>query len=227
MGRVYIYGLADPIDGVVRYVGKTTQPAKRLYMHVWLATSGQSDTHRDRWIRRVVATGRAPVMLTLEEVTPATWEERERHWIASLPNLVNTSEGGDGVRAPRTPEWRARIGAAHRGKLVSAETRRRLRESSPWTQAATCSKGHLYTPESTAILKNGGRQCRICSRARQRADRRKRGLKGPVQVCKRGHPLAGDNLRLLERDGFTERICRQCVRERNARAKARARKRGQ
>lgn len=46
--------------------------------------------------------------------------------------LVNQSHGGEGCSGhstPRTPEWRAKISAAHVGKVVSAETRERQRQA--------------------------------------------------------------------------------------------------
>lgn len=223
-----IYGLVDPRDGQVRYVGKTVEPQQRLYMHLWYATSGRTDTHRDRWLRVLLAAGAEPVMRVLEEVPlGVSWEERERSWIAALPDLTNTARGGEGVDVPRTPEWSARIGLAHRGKVVSCETRRLLRERNSYTHATHCARGHVYDEANTGFTPDGHRVCRICAREYRREWRRLRGLKGRQrQVCRRGHLMCGDNLRFLKRparDGraaCTERICRECVRIRNRSAKA-------
>jgi len=46
--------------------------------------------------------------------------------------------------------------------------------------------------------------------------------KPPAEVCRRGHPLSGDNLRVLTRSNRkVERICRECVRMRNRASKRR------
>jgi len=217
-----IYGLADPRTNEVRYVGKTTDPRRRLYHHIYLAPVGT--THRDRWIVQLLAEGVKPTLMVLETVGGESWQVREREWIASLPRLTNISAGGDGVDAPRTPEWCARIGAAHKGKVVSAKARERIRAASPHTLATHCQQGHEYTQENTHFTSAGHRVCRQCSREYMYLRRRERGLKGRTRsVCKLDHPLGGDNLRLLERGGYVERICRECVRIRNRASKRRTR----
>ena len=92
-----------------------------------------------------------------------------------------------------------------------------------------CSRGHEYTAASTAIRYHRGRpyrSCRKCERENAERQRRASGV-GPgrprKEVCKRGHPMSGDNLRLLVRAGRVERVCRECVRIRNREAKRRKR----
>lgn len=41
--------------------------------------------------------------------------------------------------------------------------------------------------------------------------------------CGRGHPLAGDNVRVVQRDGWEERVCRTCQREYMRESRARRR----
>jgi hypothetical protein len=239
-----IYGLVDPRDNQIRYVGKTVEPAKRLYMHIWSARSGRFDNHRDRWIRRVLALGLEPSMTILETTTRERWQERERYWIAALPNLTNISAGGDGVDAPHTHEWVARAVATRKARgsyQHSAETRARLRAANPRTSATHCGFGHEYTPENTGYAKEGYRICRTCKNIRKARTRRRRALNRPprvvkprqsrrAEVCPRGHEMSGDNLRIMVRTRgetrYEEHICRQCMRLRNKQAKARARERG-
>lgn len=65
----------------------------------------------------------------VEETDDAIWQERERHWIFHFKeqgaNLLNHTEGGDGVHNP-TPETRYRMGASNRGKRMSEEQRSKI-----------------------------------------------------------------------------------------------------
>jgi hypothetical protein len=233
----YIYSLTDPRTSMVRYIGKTVQPEKRLYLHVWHATH-DGDTYRDRWIRQLVAEGRTPVFAIVEEVTRETWEERERFWIAhfralNADKLTNTADGGEGVNAPRTEIWRARIGDAHRGKKLSPQACANIRAASPHSKATHCAKGHEYTSENTRTTVKGHRACRTCAREKRIEYARRQGKKPreqfqaerkPAERCKRGHIMEGDNLRTMTRGDYIERICRECVRIRNRAAKKRRRK---
>lgn len=81
---------------------------------------------------------------------------------------------------------------------------------------------------SRAYKKRGQTTCsRVCgSKTPVARISQSRNLKPPRSklVCKRGHTLEGDNLRLLKRRGRIERICRICVRLRNRESKHRKRK---
>jgi hypothetical protein len=153
------------------------------------------------------------------------WQQEERRWIAESKDLLtNSTAGGDGVDAPRTETWKKRIGDAHRGKEISPELREKLRETQLAKRGSCCKTGHEFTPENTATRRNGNnewRTCRQCEREYRKQWREDKGLvKGrKKQLCCQGHPLEGDNLRILVRRGREERICRECVRIRNKKSK--------
>jgi hypothetical protein len=97
-------------DGCVRYVGKTVSPRSRFSRHhatrAWLA-----------------------LCLIIEWVPPnERWQEREKFWIAYYRrwyDLENQSPGGeDWIIA--TPEIRAKISNALKGRPKSREHRRKL-----------------------------------------------------------------------------------------------------
>ncbi len=237
VGRTtYLYTLSDPRDGRIRYVGKTVNVADRLYMHLYNATHGR-DTHKDRWIRTLLAAGVEPLLTVVDEVQGEVWKESEIYWIDTLRaegyDLTNVTAGGCGVIAPRTEAWRKKIGDAHRGKSMSADVREYYSKLyKARADERGCKRGHPWTEENTAYGVTRGRRyryCTICSKASQRSWRRKTGsAKGRAKPrCKRGHPLDGENLRVLvrTRDGKTyeERICRACVRLRNKEYKRRTR----
>lgn len=122
-----IYALTDPDSGVVRYVGRTIGcPKQRLRRHLGDARRG-ARTWVARWLAKLDA---EPGLLLLEECSPERSASAETLWIAFFRRagiaLTNLTDGGDGGRGLRHgPEARAKIGAAHRGKTVSAETRAR------------------------------------------------------------------------------------------------------
>src|SRR4051794_37207999 len=96
-GRRYVYGLYDPADQAIRYVGTTRHPYTRLTQHYVIATKtepGQAQSQKHlplyRWILALSQAGRTPEMAILMIVEK---DERlaEKTWIArlSLNDLLN------------------------------------------------------------------------------------------------------------------------------------------
>ena len=144
-GCTYIYGLVDPRDNMLRYVGKSIRPLERLSNHL----NEKSNCHRSHWLHLLKRNGIKPRIVVLEVVGEGrTWQEAEREWIAMFReagfNLVNSTDGGDGVtnlsgeskeRMAKTwlgrkhkPESLAKIGAASRGRKHTEEYKRMMRE---------------------------------------------------------------------------------------------------
>jgi hypothetical protein len=116
-GFTYLYVLTDdesiPSPRNVRYVGKTIQkPLSRLYHH--LQDRHRRQVHRDRWICKLVESGREPRMHILALVPDEYAAKAEIRLIAAFRKagvrLTNISDGGEG-----SP-----------GHSVSAETRRKM-----------------------------------------------------------------------------------------------------
>ncbi len=89
-----IYRLRDPRDGMVRYVGKTIDPKRRLSSHI-------SSSYRDcrpsaRWCRKLKSLGLRPIMEVVEWTVD--WELSERRMIAQYRSegdrLLNIADGG-------------------------------------------------------------------------------------------------------------------------------------
>jgi len=101
MGNASIYGLIDPRDGAVRYVGKANDPAKRLKGH--LQECRRRNTPVYAWIRKLVGLGLSPGLEVLE-ANCADWRESERRIIAERraagEGLLNVAEGGDEPHCP-------------------------------------------------------------------------------------------------------------------------------
>lgn len=81
--RYLIYGLVDPRDRCLRYVGKTHKRREiRLREHIEAAREGKK-TPVYNWLRGLLKSNFVPVVFVLERV-PGTdsWEEAERRQIS-------------------------------------------------------------------------------------------------------------------------------------------------
>ena len=96
-GTVVLYGLFDPADGRLRYVGYTRHPRQRYWSHI--DQRGRGRTHKNHWIKALVAGGRLPVMRVLDLVPEGQHLLSERRLIELFPDfhLTNGTAGGDGV----------------------------------------------------------------------------------------------------------------------------------
>ena len=92
--KVYIYGLKCPETNIIRYVGKSKNPDKRIIRHIWNATKNPENIHLARWINKLIASGSKPILEILEECDLLDWKEKEKYWINKLFNLCNRDEGG-------------------------------------------------------------------------------------------------------------------------------------
>jgi GIY-YIG catalytic domain len=95
----YIYCLANPETGQVRYVGKTNDPKKRIAAHL----SNKAERARPKvcWIDSLIKKGLTPSMEVIEVVeceSDADWQDAERFWIAYFKflgfRLLNLDGGG-------------------------------------------------------------------------------------------------------------------------------------
>jgi hypothetical protein len=173
-------------NGYPFYCGKTIFSAeKRLVEHYATAVK---HPHRAiaAWIR---GCGKHICVQIMETVpTDKDWAERERYWIATLrllwPLCANTTNGGQGAlglvhpresverRAAkhrglkRTPETRAKIGAASKGRKHSAESKARR----------ACRSGHKWTPErhERAMAALAARKAKKIAKRQHRAEVRAR-----------------------------------------------------
>jgi len=128
METTFIYTLNDPETNEVRYVGKSDNPKKRLYMHLWR----ESKTHKSSWIKSLKNKGLTPLIEVLDEVPLDDWRFWEMYWIAQLKvwgcDLVNHTEGGEGfasgsLNPAHLPHVKALRSEVHKGKVLSDETK--------------------------------------------------------------------------------------------------------
>ena len=108
--RASIYGLVDPRDGSIRYIGKANDPASRLKGH--MRDRFRRDTPVYRWMRKVGMPGLVVLSADCDD-----WRQEERRLIAEArargDRLLNVADGGDEPYCP--PEVRS-----NNGRRVSA-----------------------------------------------------------------------------------------------------------
>ena len=141
MGNVFIYGLYDPRNGEIRYVGKTIRGLSR--------PRASHGNYCLNWEKQLESLGLKKEIRILEEwdgVSDRTsWlNERERFWIAhhrtAGAKLTNLTNGGEGACDDIPFETRKKMSESMKGKNVgkirSEETRKKLSEAHkgqiPW-----------------------------------------------------------------------------------------------
>ena len=128
---VYIYGLIDPRNNELRYIGKTVNLKDRLYKHLNAAKTLTTDNHKNAWIRGLLNRDLKPIMKILAECTGDNWQDVERNWIAKYKKnnakLLNITTGGEGVTGYIfTKEHREKISKANKGRKLNERHRNAL-----------------------------------------------------------------------------------------------------
>ena len=95
--NVYIYGLKDPRDYQIKYVGKTVDIDRRIKEHNQIHRNKKSK--KNSWITYLIRNGMQPIMEVLEECEESRWVEREKYWIRYYKelgfDLKNMTLGGE------------------------------------------------------------------------------------------------------------------------------------
>jgi len=143
MKKVYIYGLIDPSTNQLRYVGKTVDINRRYRRHI--NERFIHDSHKDRWIRKLIDNNLKPEIIILDIVSEVDWKFWEIHYISYFKhigcNLTNGTNGGD--QPPSTKgrrhliESRIKMSNSKKGKPIpwlngrkrSEEHKKKLSES--------------------------------------------------------------------------------------------------
>lgn len=126
-----VYGLVDPRDGQLRYVGQTVRRVSVRYdQHLIRAKTRK--THRDCWIFALLSLGLKPELVVFQELKEKQiLDQAETFWIAyframgcQLANLTDGGKSNSGWIA--SPETKAKMSAAKLGKTKSQETRSKM-----------------------------------------------------------------------------------------------------
>jgi AP2 domain len=157
---VFIYGLADPRNTAIRYVGKSIRPRQRYNSHLH-ANHLKANSRKNIWLRELLKLGLKPELVMLDTTDDSTWEAEEKKWIARLrsipgyPRLTNIADGGQGhhnvvseeerqrraqarIGVPMPPGTGAKISAANKGKVKTPDARKKMSEGQKrrWANAS-------------------------------------------------------------------------------------------
>lgn len=148
-----IYGLTDPRDGAIVYVGCTSAKLRsRLAQHIGMRK--QDATAKSAWLCEISALGERPGIVELETCDERVSSEREKFWIGYLREagavLLNAGAGGQ-----RGGRGRRRHGATVGGNYA--------REWLSWNAM----RARCYNKNSERYLRYGGRGIRVCARWRE------------------------------------------------------------
>lgn len=134
MKTTFIYILIDPETNMVRYVGKSNNPNKRLYQHIIRSKNSKGHSHKINWIKSLDVKGLKPIISIIDEVKYEDWEISESYWIAQfkqwgfkLTNLTEGGQGGNGYK--HSKESIKRISESQIGKKLSEEHKKSISES--------------------------------------------------------------------------------------------------
>ncbi len=166
MSEVVIYALCDPLEGGVRYVGKTKNLRNRVrYGHLGQEL-GCRRLHKANWLRGIANAGKAPVVRVLDRVSAENWQARERFWIAffraSGADLTNMTDGGDGgLGRAWTDEQRnaarERCSGKPRPPEVGEKVRQKLKGRAPSQACKDAQRKALFgskrTPEQVEAVR--------------------------------------------------------------------------
>jgi len=94
---VYIYGLYDPRNNNLRYIGKALNLKKRFDLHM----REKRNSYKNQWLNQLKCLGLKPEMRVLETIENSNdidWQERERWWIQCAREtgdpITNLDDGG-------------------------------------------------------------------------------------------------------------------------------------
>ena len=113
---VDIYALIDPRNNTIRYIGCSLNAVKRYERHLTKSQLSK-DSHKDRWIKKLMELNLLPDLAIIESVSSNTYQEREKYWIAlyGRDNLTNGTDGGDGC-VNRSEYTREKLRTSHIGQ---------------------------------------------------------------------------------------------------------------
>jgi hypothetical protein len=123
----YIYGLVDPRNDSIRYVGKSDDPVRRSSQHIKCACRGDNRPVC-RWIRKLRSLGMHHRVAILEQTAYDAWKERECYWIDTLGKagrLLNVAKGGIGGN-PLSAQTKAKIAKRTKERMEDPENRRQI-----------------------------------------------------------------------------------------------------
>ena len=109
--KIWIYGLQDPRDNIIKYVGKSKNPDKRYKNHLYHIK--HENTKKSRWIKKLLKLNLKPILVILKETDEFLYEYWEEFYIKKFLsegiNLKNYDEKGIGTASGMNQKTRQSI----------------------------------------------------------------------------------------------------------------------
>jgi group I intron endonuclease len=124
--KYLIYGLVDPRDRSLRYIGKSSQGLQRAREHCYPSYLNVDHSYCGNWIRKLQSLELSYTYITIEEFEDADiLSQAEIFWISYFRamgcRLTNMTLGGEGsLGYTPSQETRVKISLANKGKVRSA-----------------------------------------------------------------------------------------------------------
>lgn len=154
LSKYLVYGLLDPRDGTLRYVGKSSTGMERAKQHTRPSSCRSGHNwNKTRWYRELDALGLRPVPILIEEaIDPKSVNALECFYIASFRSvgaeLFNKLDGGELEYTPGSRkvsrETRQRLSESHKGQRITEEVKKKISEAN---------KGKKKPPEMREKMK--------------------------------------------------------------------------
>ena len=148
MDTTYIYTLEHPVNGQIKYVGKTNTPQKRAVNHACLSST--KGAYLKNWVISLSKEGLSPKLSVIDTVDIKEWQFWEKHYISLYKSwgfkLTNLTDGGNGFD----------------GYVHSAETKKKMKEShadvrgskNPMFGKKSAMRGKKHSHESKIKMSN-------------------------------------------------------------------------
>lgn len=209
--KIFVYGLIDPRNCEIKYIGKTKNIRKRLREHI----RDEENNKKYAWIKSLKNKNLIPEILVLEETNIEEVNFWEIFWINQLKvwgfELKNMTDGGDGSYG--TIPWNK----GKKGLFKHSEKSKKL--MSDWRKLNTSGNkngffGKNHSEETKKILTKKGSERRWSEEFKEK----RRGIKNPN--CKKIYCYTLDNKlvriydygRQVVEDGFNwnvvSKVCR-------------------
>ena len=110
MDLTHIYGLCDPRNGELRYIGKSNNPENRLKSHISKTKIAAHPRRSAAWIASLLKHSILPEMFVIESIPKSEWRDAEQFNIAYFKSigarLTNLTIGGEGsATGKRNSDW--------------------------------------------------------------------------------------------------------------------------
>ena len=185
MSDYFIYGLIDPRNRSVFYVGQSSRGSIEPEDYIRRAGSGKTTRLVKRYLRRLHLLGLKSEWEILEEIDLDHLDDAERFWIASIRScgaaLANMTDGGEGLK----------------GYRLSEEQRRKRSETSHFRYPINLGRKHPKDEIERRAFSNTGKKrspetkARISAALTGKKFSEERRLR--MSISRKGKPLSDDH----------------------------------